>query len=146
MRRYQEKVQNITVSTEFVERPCYAKVDSSQLTQVFVNLMLNAEEALRESKGGSIIITTRIDEEWAKVSIADNGIGIPEENLSQIFHPFFTTKQVGEGTGLGLSTCYGIVTGHSGLIHAENNGMGGATFTVELPLAKTQRREIIPKN
>ncbi|MEE9398646.1 MAG: PAS domain S-box protein, partial [Dehalococcoidales bacterium] len=99
MRRYQEKVQNITVSTEFVERPFYVKVDSSQLTQVFVNLMLNAEEALSESKGGSIAITTRINGEWAKVSIADNGIGIPEENLSQIFHPFFTTKQVGEGTG-----------------------------------------------
>ena len=70
---------------------------------------------------------------------ADDGTGIPEENLYQVFYPFFTTKPVGEGTGFGLSTCYGIVTSHNGLIHAENNEMGGATFTVELPLAKSSR-------
>ena len=57
-----------------------------------------------------------------------------------VFYPFYTTKQVGEGTGLGLSTCYGIVTAHNGLIRAENNDMGGATFTVELPLANGRRK------
>jgi two-component system NtrC family sensor kinase len=106
-----------------------------------MNLILNAEEALEESNGGNISITTRIDDEWAKISIADNGPGIPQENLKQIFYPFFTTKPTGKGTGLGLSTCYGIVTAHKGLIHAEKNNMGGATFVIELPLAKTRKRK-----
>ena len=102
--------------------------------------MLNAEEALRKSKGRNIVVTTQTNGNWAKVSIADDGTGIAEENLSRVFHPFFSTKQVGEGTGLGLSTCYGIITAHGGLIRAENNDMSGVTFTVELPLAKTRRQ------
>ncbi len=141
MRRYGEKMQNITVSTNLSDGPLYIKGDSSRLMQVFMNLMLNAEEALREAKGGHITVTTQIDGDWAKVSIADDGTGIPEENLYQVFYPFFTTKPAGEGTGFGLSICYGIVTSHNGLIHAENNEMGGATFTVELPLAKSSRRK-----
>ncbi|GAF74868.1 unnamed protein product, partial [marine sediment metagenome] len=140
MRRYEEKVHNITVSTNLRDGPLYVKGDSSQLAQLFMNLMLNAEEALGESNGGNIVVATQIDGKWAKVSIADDGIGIPQENLSQVFHPFFTTKPVGEGTGLGLSTCYGIVIGHKGLIYADNNEMGGATFTLELPLAQTRRQ------
>jgi signal transduction histidine kinase len=140
MRRYQERVQNIITSSNLQGGPLYVKGDLSQLTQVFMNLILNAEEALRECNGGNILITTQIDWEWAKVSIADDGTGIPEENLNQVFHPFFTTKKVGEGTGLGLSTCYGVITAHDGLIYAENNEMNGATFTVELPLAKTRRQ------
>ncbi len=140
MRRYPQRVQNITVVTDFVEGPLYVRGDSSQLTQVFMNLILNAEEALKGTGGGNITITTRRNGEWAVVSIADDAVGIPQENLNQVFYPFFSTKEVGEGTGLGLSTCYGIVTGHKGLIRAENNDMGGATFTVELPLARSRRR------
>jgi len=108
--------------------------------QVFMNLVLNAEESLRESKGGNIVITTQTAGEWARILIADDGIGIPQEDLNQVFYPFFTTKRVGEGTGLVLSTCYGIITGHNGLIRAENNEMGEATITVELPLAQTRKR------
>jgi len=141
MRRYAERVQNINVSTNLVGSPLYVKGDSSQLMQVFMNLILNAEEVLRNCNGGNIVVTTQIDGEWAEVSITDNGTGIPEENLSQVFYPFFTTKPLREGTGLGLSTCYGIVTSHNGLIRAENNERGGATFIVELPLAEIQREE-----
>ena len=140
MRQYREKVQNIKLINNLLEGPLYVNGDHNQFMQVFMNLVLNAEEALSKSSGGNIIVTTKIDRKRIKVSIADDGTGIPEENLSQIFHPFFTTKQVGEGTGLGLSTCYGIVTGHNGLIRAENNEMGGATFTVELPLAKASKK------
>jgi two-component system NtrC family sensor kinase len=135
MRQYPERVHNIDVQANLTEGPLHVKGDSTQLSQLFMNIMLNAEEALRQRGGGHIIITTSRDGEWAKVSVADDGTGIPPENLKQIFYPFFTTKRVGEGTGLGLSTCYGIVTEHNGLIHAENNEMGGATFIVELPLA-----------
>ncbi len=141
MRRYQDTVHDINVSGNLLKGPLYVNGDSSQLTQVFLNLMLNAEESLQEHKGGKIKVTTEIDGEWAKISIADEGTGIPEDKLSQVFHPFFTTKKVGEGTGLGLSICYGIIMAHGGLIRAENNEMGGATFIVELPLAKTRRQE-----
>ena len=114
--------------------------NSSQLTQLFMNLMLNAEEALGETKGGNISVTTRIDKGWAKISVADNGTGIPQENLKQILYPFFTTRPTGKGTGLGLSTCYGIVTAHKGLIRAEKNETGGATFIIELPLARARKQ------
>ena len=140
-RQHQQKVQNISVSTNLVDSPLYVRGNSSQLKRVFINLMLNAEEALKESKGGNITVTTQINREWAIVLVADGGTGIAEENLNQVFYPFFTTKQMGEGTGLGLSTAYGIVTAHNGLIYAENNEMGGATFTVELPLVKTRGRK-----
>ncbi|MEE8318982.1 MAG: ATP-binding protein, partial [Dehalococcoidales bacterium] len=78
--------------------------------------------------------------ERVKISVTDNGTGIPKENLNKIFNPFFTTRGVGKGTGLGLSTCYGIVTAHGGLIHAENNDEGGATFTVTLPLYSSSKQ------
>jgi PAS domain S-box-containing protein len=145
MRQYEQRVQNINVSTDLHNGPLYINGDSSQIMQVFMNLVLNAEEALRQSKGGNIAITTQAIGEWAIVSIVDNGIGIPNSDLNQVFYPFFTTKQVGEGTGLGLSTCYGIVTDHNGLIRAENNEMGGATFTVELPLANSARHRKSPR-
>lgn len=144
MRRYEQRVQNIAVLTNLQDEPLYINGDSSQVMQVFMNLVLNAEESLRESKGGNIVITTQTAGEWARILIADDGIGIPQEDLNQVFYPFFTTKRVGEGTGLGLSTCYGIITGHNGLIRAENNEMGGATFTVELPLAQTRKRRSPP--
>ncbi|UCB43814.1 MAG: PAS domain S-box protein [Dehalococcoidales bacterium] len=140
MRRYAETVRNISVNTDLYDGPLYVTGNSSQIVQLLMNLMLNAEEALEESNGGNISVTTRTNEEWAKISIADNGPGIPQENLQQIFYPFFTTKPIGKGTGLGLSTCYGIVTAHKGLIRAENNKTGGATFIVELPLAKARRQ------
>lgn len=135
MRLYREKVQNIIVYTNLLTGPVYVRGDSSQLTQVFINLMLNAEEALKGRSDGKIVVTTKIEGERVEVSIADSGTGIPEEDLKQVFYPFFTTKSAEEGTGLGLSTCYGIVTSHNGMIHAENNEMGGAIFTVQLPLA-----------
>ncbi len=143
MRQYQEKVRNINVTSNFLKGPLYVNGDSAQLTQVIINLVVNAEAAVKETKEGKIIVTTRVDGERVKLSIADNGTGIPEENLNQIFNPFFTTRGVGKGTGLGLSTCYGIVTGHGGLIHAENNEMSGATFTVEIPLAGKGRQGIL---
>jgi len=136
MRRYQHKVQNITVKSDLTDTPIFVKGDSSQLMQVVMNIILNAEDALRENKGGEITVTNRANHHWAKIQISDNGPGIPEDSINQIFYPFFTTKPVGEGTGLGLSICYGIVTAHGGLIRAENNSHGGATFTVELPLSR----------
>ncbi|UCC17880.1 MAG: GHKL domain-containing protein, partial [Dehalococcoidales bacterium] len=136
IRRYRQNLLNIKVIAVLSDIPIYVKGDSSQLTQVFINVMMNAEEALKKKREGNILIDVSTDQEWAKISISDNGTGIPVENLEQVFHPFFTTIKVGEGAGLGLSTCYSIVTSHNGLIHAKNNEMGGATITIELPVIK----------
>ncbi len=89
---------------------------------------------MTESVGGNIRITSELEGEWAVVSVSDDGPGIPEEYMDQIFLPFFTTKGIGEGTGLGLSTCYGIISAHNGSISAENTEKGGTTFTIKLPL------------
>jgi signal transduction histidine kinase len=105
-------------------------VDGGQLRQVFDNLLKNAAEAMPE--GGLIRIASREEEGDFMVSIADSGPGIPPENLPRMFLPFFTTKKVGTGTGLGLSVCYGIVKMHGGTIQASNNPDGGACFTVRI--------------
>jgi signal transduction histidine kinase len=140
MRQYTERIRNITATTSFQDHTLNVRGDASQVMQLFMNLLLNAEESLSESGGGNIIVSTCTEGEWARVSISDNGTGIPPENLSHMFYPFFTTKRMTNSTGLKLSTCYSIVTDHNGLIHAENNSIGGATFTVELPLAGTRRK------
>ncbi len=105
-------------------------VDGGQLRQVFDNLLKNATEAM--PRGGRIRIATLDEEGEFAVSIADSGPGIPPENLPRMFLPFFTTKKVGTGTGLGLSVCYGIVKMHGGTIQASNNPDGGACFTVRI--------------
>lgn len=144
--RHSETAHNVTIATDLQDGPLPVKGDSSQLNQLFMNLILNAEEALKQADGGHITVTTRREGEWVKISITDDGPGILPENLQQIFYPFFTTKQTGEGAGLGLSTCYGIVTSHKGLISAENNKTGGATFTVELPMADAREKTRISED
>jgi len=141
MRHYAEAVRNITVSDKLIDDTPYVKGDPSQLTQVFMNLIINAEEAVADSPRKELMISSRIEGEWIKVSVTDSGTGIPPEYLNQVFYPFFTTKQDVKGTGLGLSTCYGIITDHGGLIRAENNRTQGATFTIELPLASNRHQE-----
>jgi signal transduction histidine kinase len=102
-----------------------------QLRQVFVNLLLNASQAI--SPGGRIWISTRSENGRAVVTVADDGPGIPPEIIDRIFDPFFTTKPVGEGTGLGLGIAYQIVRSHGGAIQVESLPGHGATFRVELP-------------
>jgi len=109
--------------------------DSHQLQQVFLNILNNAYDAVRESEqSGQIVIETRLASGVAEVAFTDNGPGILYPD--RIFDPFFTTKEVGKGTGLGLSICYGIIREHAGEILCRNNGAApGATFIVRLPLA-----------
>ena len=109
--------------------------DSHQLQQVFLNIVNNAYDAVRETgRQARIEITSARSGSWVEVSFRDNGIGIGE--LDRIFDPFFTTKDVGKGTGLGLSICYGIVHEHGGEIVCHNNpDSEGATFIVRLPVA-----------
>ena len=114
--------------------------DPSQLEQVFLNLITNAEYAIHETgKAGTLTIATSLQEEQPEhqkviIEISDTGTGIPEDVIVKIFNPFFTTKPVGKGTGLGLSISYGIIKEHGGEIHAGNRAEGGAVFTIEFPV------------
>lgn len=114
---------------------CYTQ----QINQVFLNLLINATQAI--DKKGEITVRTRRSNGHVVVQVIDNGCGIPEEIQSQIFNPFFTTKEVGKGTGLGLSLAYSIIEKHNGRIELESAASEGATFTVYLPITKLQNPE-----
>ncbi len=122
------------------------RVDERQFEQVIMNLVVNSRDAM--PRGGEVRISTRsvhlkedlhrdravvFKGDYVVVEVADSGTGIPKDKLNKIFEPFFTTKQVGEGTGLGLSTVYGIIKQTGGFIFADSPSGGGATFTIYLP-------------
>jgi signal transduction histidine kinase len=111
--------------------------DDNQLQQVFLNILLNAYQAMPD--GGELRITSRLMEDEIHATFADTGEGISPEDLKHIFDPFYTTKEVGEGTGLGLSISYGIVEQHGGTIETESTVGEGATFVVKLPVAPPLR-------
>jgi signal transduction histidine kinase len=104
------------------------------MEQVFMNLLLNAIQAMPEGGLLKIEIPHRDQDGMQKVRITDTGIGIADKNIDRIFDPFFTTKTEGEGTGLGLSVSYGIVRRHGGKIELESRVGKGTTFTVCLPV------------
>lgn len=104
----------------------------SRLNQVFLNLLVNAAQAI-EGKGTITIITQTVGEH-IEISISDTGKGIPSENLARIFDPGFTTKGVGVGTGLGLSICYQIIEDHGGEIQVQSKEGEGTTFKIILPI------------
>jgi two-component system, NtrC family, sensor kinase len=110
------------------------RCDSSRMSQVFVNLLLNAIQAIPSDTEGEIDISLTADDTWARIAFKDNGPGIPAAVKDKIFDPFFTTKPVGQGTGLGLSISYGIVQQHGGRIDVDGEEGNGTTFTVVLPV------------
>jgi two-component system NtrC family sensor kinase len=109
-----------------------------QLSQVFVNLMVNAAQAIEDQ--GVITINTCHEKDWAVVEIGDNGSGIPPENLERIFEAFYTTKDVGKGTGLGLSICHDIIQKHQGTITVASKMGEGTRFTIKLPITAGELR------
>ena len=129
------KRNNIEVVVE-ESSPIRLRCVTSQISQVILNLLVNALQAVESAKrpeGGRIVVSTSIRGEMVAIAIKDNGCGIAEEYLAQLFDPFFTTKTVGEGTGLGLSISHGIITGHGGRIDVESEVGKGTTFTILLP-------------
>jgi signal transduction histidine kinase len=120
-----------TVQKDFGEIPAI-KGYPQQLNQVFMNILVNAAQAI-EKKGEITIRTSQVDDQ-VEVRISDTGSGIPEENLQKIFDPFFTTKDVGKGTGLGMNIAYNIVKKHHGTIAVASQVGKGTTFTIRLPV------------
>jgi PAS domain S-box-containing protein len=134
---YSLRKNNITVDFLKETGMPYALGDPHQLMQVFLNLIVNAEQAIREARDrGTLRIRLGKGNGTVWVSFLDDGPGIPKENLPSIFDPFYTTKRPGRGTGLGLSICKSVMKEHNGSVEAANATEGGAVFTVTLPLAK----------
>jgi two-component system NtrC family sensor kinase len=114
--------------------------DGSQFQQVFMNILMNAVQAMDE-RGVITIVTRRGTPDCVEVAISDTGQGIPPDQIDRIFDPFFTTKASGKGTGLGLSIAYGIVTTHGGSISVRSEVGKGSTFTIRMPIAAEMDQE-----
>ncbi len=138
--------ENILLTLVSEDKECIVNADPGRIQQVFMNLTLNARDAMK--KGGKLLIEITNwrfgpDQElpfpgmartgWVRIRVADTGAGIPEDVLPYIYEPFFTTKEPGQGTGLGLAQVYGIVKQHNGFIDVESRMNEGTTFTVYLP-------------
>jgi two-component system, NtrC family, sensor kinase len=135
---HQFRTGSIQVRKELAPAAPVVQGIEHKLQQVFLNLFLNARDAM--PKGGWLTIVTRQDRSGAVVEVADTGSGIPAEQLSRIYDPFFSTKAIGKGTGLGLSITYGIVQEHGGSIACDSQVGQGTRFTIQLPLAGAVRK------
>ncbi|MBN2246756.1 MAG: cache domain-containing protein [Candidatus Aminicenantes bacterium] len=128
--------QNIKIVRQFSHKLPRTVADSSQLQQVFMNIILNAAEAMGET--GTLTLKTSLNGKgkYIKVDFTDTGHGILEKDMKQLFEPFFTTKEVGKGTGLGLAISYSIIQKHDGTIDVKSKPGEGSTFSVRLPIKK----------
>jgi signal transduction histidine kinase len=143
--------QNVTLRPPAFDDSLRVEADDSQLQQVMTNLVINAIHAM--PSGGTVELSARIAEQtpppyvggavtsWIAIDVRDTGTGMDAETRERIFEPFYTTKDVGEGTGLGLSVSWGIVREHGGWIDVQSEQDKGSTFTVWLPREVTQVRE-----
>lgn len=132
--RHQVEKSKVRLVEKLAESLPLINGHSGQLQQVFTNLILNAVQAMPE--GGTLAVDSRMCEDLktVEISFTDTGVGIPEGHLDKIFEPFFTSKKVGEGTGLGLSVSYGLIKNHGGEIKVKSKKNQGTTFTVILPV------------
>ncbi len=126
--------EGIKVERQLAEDLPEVTADPAQMTQVLVNIIVNAIQAM--PGGGQLTIQTEASAESVTLNIEDTGIGMEEKVVKQIFLPFFTTKDIGKGTGLGLAVVHGIVTSHGGSIHVSSKVNEGTRFTIKLPIAE----------
>ena len=113
-------------------------IDADQIQQVFMNVVINAADAMTGNQG-TLTIKTNLRDGIAEVSFSDTGSGMTAEHLSKLFAPFFTTKEPGKGTGLGLAISYGIIQSHNGDIEVESEVGKGSTFRIKLPIESSDR-------
>ncbi len=135
LRAYAIKNGNILVETELAENLPWTITDPSQLQQVLVNVMMNAETAMKDANnGGTLRIVSELHDRRIRIRVSDDGGGIDKANLERVFDPFFTTREVGQGTGLGLSVCHGLMVELGGSISASSQPGQGAEFSISLPV------------
>ena len=126
---------NITITTRLDPALPSTMADGALLQQAFLNLVINAETEMKLAHGkGNLLIMTELISDTIQVSFNDDGPGIAQANLVHLFDPFFSTRGVGQGRGLGLSVCYGIIADHNGQINVRSQLGKGSLFTVELPV------------
>jgi PAS domain S-box-containing protein len=136
------RAAGIEVVRHFDQKLPRVQSDPLLLHQAFLNIVMNAEQAVAATGGpGRIEVSTTLSGDRIVATIHDTGSGIPDEALPRVFEPFYTTKEVGKGTGLGLAIAYGILLEHGGHIAASNHPGGGAVFTVDLPAIMPAARE-----
>ena len=129
---HQASMQNVKIEKKVKPDLPKTMIDVGQIQQVFINILLNAIEAMPQ--GGTLTVSSGIEDDMVALRFTDTGVGIPEENLPKILDPFFTTKEQGKGTGLGLSVSYGIIERHRGRLEVKSKVGKGTTFTVKLPV------------
>jgi two-component system, NtrC family, sensor kinase len=141
--RLQPAFEKIEFIRQFDPNLPLIQADSAQLQQVLVNLFSNSADAM-EYSGAITISSHRGDTQSVEIRVSDTGCGIPAENLSKLFTPFFTTKPAGKGTGLGLSIVYGIIKLHHGQINIQSQAGHGATVIITLPIRLPEGESIPP--
>jgi PAS domain S-box-containing protein len=144
LKEYDLNVNNVRVVMDLAGDLPHTSADPYQLQQVFINLINNSHDALREKGGGRLSIRSFLKDSSICVVFADDGPGIEPGDLNRIFDPFFTTKDVGKGTGLGLSVAYGIINEHGGTIDVESRPGKGAEFAVRIPFIESPSTEDNP--
>ena len=133
------KDNNVRIHSQLAQDLPLVRAVSGELTQAFVNLLINACQATAGMQEPLVVITThKLDDEHIEIMFSDNGCGIPEEEQIRIFEPFFTTKPDGEGTGLGLSIVKTVMDRHQGMVTVESKESEGATFILRLPVDSTR--------
>jgi two-component system NtrC family sensor kinase len=137
--RHRIELQDLYFKLTPSTKPLFVHGDKNQLQQCFLNLVFNAIEAMGPGGNLNIAISPTTDGKMAEIKIEDTGQGIPKEHLDHIYDPFFTTKPMGEGTGMGLSMVYGVVKSHRGEIKVHSKVNEGTTFTIQLPILDTGR-------
>jgi C4-dicarboxylate-specific signal transduction histidine kinase len=140
----QLKSRQVTVVLDLTPDNPIVMGNAIQLEQVFINLLANARDAVKEARVKRVDVRSELSGDDVSITFTDTGPGIPEGLEQRIFDPFFTTKDVGQGTGLGLSITYGIVKDHRGTIAALKRPPGeGAAFAVTFPLAREDDEPVV---
>ncbi|MDP2929265.1 MAG: PAS domain S-box protein, partial [Candidatus Omnitrophota bacterium] len=130
---YKTAAQNIKVVRKYEKNPRKVSIDQDQMMQVLINVISNAQNAMPD--GGEMLVRTGSEDNFALIEVKDTGIGIEKENLLKVFDPFFTTREPGQGVGLGLSISYSIMKRHEGSIEAKSDGKNkGASFIIKIPV------------